>query len=136
MRRTIDDCKSYILPKIGEREGMLTTINRDFDLPFIFKRIFYIYDIPNGESRGAHAHKECHQLLIAISGSFTVVINDGNSIAEINLNSPNIGLHIPPGIWASEENFSGGSICLVIASHPFSEDDYIRNFKNYLEFIK
>jgi uncharacterized RmlC-like cupin family protein len=97
------------------------------------KRVFYLYDIAGGESRGAHAHKECNQFLVAASGSFEVLLDDGNTKRQVLLNRPDIGLHIPPGIWASEINFSSGSICLVLASHIYDESEYIRS---YSQFIK
>jgi hypothetical protein len=90
-----------------------------------------LYDIPGGEVRGAHAHKECHQLLIAASGSFEIELNDGNNKKTISLNRPYFGLHIPPGIWAAEKSFSSGSICLVLASHEYSECDYIRDYNSF-----
>jgi hypothetical protein len=102
-------------------------------VPFKIKRIFYIYDIPGGEDRGAHAHNECHQLLIAASGSFEVEMNDGTNKRTITLNRPYFGLHIPPGIWAAEKSFSSGAICLVFASHTFNEEDYIRDYSKFLE---
>ena len=93
-----------------------------------------MYDIPAGEDRGAHAHKKCHQFLVAASGAFEVEVDDGTNKKTFSLNQPNLGLHVPPGIWAAELNFSSGSICLVLASHPYQENDYIRDyetFKNY-----
>ena len=132
----ITDCTLINLPRIGDRNGQITSLNNLVDIPFEIRRIFYLYDIPGGESRGAHAHKQCHQLLIAASGSFEVVVEDGINKKQINLNRANIGLHIPPGIWASEINFSSGSICLVLASHIFDESDYIRNYLDYQKFVK
>jgi len=132
----ITDCTLINLPRIGDRNGQITSLNNLVDIPFEIRRIFYLYDIPGGESRGAHAHKQCHQLLIAASGSFEVVVEDGINKKQINLNRANIGLHIPPGIWASEINFSSGSICLVLASHVFDESDYIRNYLDYQKFVK
>jgi hypothetical protein len=111
-------------------------LNNGFDLPFELKRVFYIYDIPSGEDRGAHAHKVCHQLLVAATGAFEVEIFDGKQKARYLLNQPDKGLHIPPGIWASEVNFSGGGICLVLASHEYDEADYIRNYQEYLKYKK
>ena len=93
-----------------------------------------MFDIPSGESRGAHAHKECHQFLIAASGSFEVLLEDGITKRQVQLNRANIGLHIPPGIWASEINFSSGSICLVFASHPYNASDYIRDYDEFISF--
>jgi hypothetical protein len=129
------DCTVFELPKIQNRAGNITSVHNDIEIPFAVKRIFYLYDIPGGESRGAHAHKECNQFLIAASGSFEVLLDDGKTKRITQLNRPNIGLHIPPGIWASEINFSSGSICLVLASHIYNENDYIRNYQDYLVFM-
>lgn len=130
-RTSVKDCKIIQLPQIGDRNGHITSINNNIDIPFSIKRIFYLYDIPGGESRGAHAHKECHQFLVATSGSFEVLLDDGSQSKTFLLNRPNLGLHIPPGIWASEINFSSGSICLVLASHEYNEFDYIRDYSEY-----
>jgi len=129
---TVFDCSVIYLPQIGDRNGHITPITNNVEIPFAVKRIFYLYDIPGGESRGAHSHKECHQFLIATSGSFEVLLDDGKAKRLIQLNKPQMGLHIPPGIWASEINFSSGSICLVFASHIYNENDYIREYNNYL----
>lgn len=133
---TVYECNLLHLNQIGDRNGHITAINNNVELPFAVKRIFYLYDIPGGESRGAHAHKECHQFLVAVSGSFEVLLDDGKTKRQVLLNRPDLGLHIPPGIWASEINFSSGSICLVLASNVYSEDDYIRDFKDYLNYIQ
>jgi hypothetical protein len=123
------------LPKIKNRSGNITVLeNVKAVLPFEIKRIFYLYDIPGGESRGAHAHKECHQVLIAASGSFEVLLDDGITKRQVQLNRANMGLHIPPGLWASEVNFSSGSICLVLTSHHYDEMDYIREYSDFLKF--
>ena len=114
---TVYDCSIIELPKIENRSGNITPVHGNLNIPFIIKRVFYSYDIPGGEARGAHAHKECHQFLIAASGSFEVVLDDGVNKRTILLNRPFYGLHIPPGIWASEQGFSSGSVCLVLASH-------------------
>lgn len=136
IRNTVYECNILHLNKIGDRNGHITAINNNQEIPFDTKRIFYLYDIPGGESRGAHAHKECHQFLIAASGSFEVLLDDGLTKRQVLLNRPDLGLHIPPGIWASEINFSSGSICLVLASHEYSEMDYLRNYDDFLNFIK
>ena len=128
---TVEDCKLIALSKIQNRSGNITVLENGHNMPFDTKRIFYLYDIPGGESRGAHAHKECHQFIIATSGSFEVQLEDGKDKQILQLNQPYIGLHIPPGIWASEINFSGGAICLVLASHTYSEKDYIRNYSEF-----
>lgn len=133
---TVFDCPIIYLPKNGDRNGNITSVNNMSEIPFNINRVFYLYDIPGGESRGAHAHKECHQFLIAASGSFEVLLDDGKVQRIVQLNRPNMGLHIPPGIWASEINFSSGSICLVLASHPYSEADYIRDYEEYKTFTQ
>ena len=132
---SVFDCSLIYLPKIGDRNGNITSINNGSEIPFDIKRVFYLYDIPGGESRGAHAHKECHQFLIAASGAFQVLLDDGKVQRQIELNRSNIGLHILPGIWASEVNFSSGSICLVLTSHEFDEKDYIRDYKEFTKSI-
>jgi WxcM-like, C-terminal len=128
---TVSDCSILDLTRIKNRAGNITPVHNSADIPFDVKRIFYLYDVPGGESRGAHAHKECHQFLIAASGSFEVLLDDGKTQKQILLNRPYTGLHIPPKIWASEINFSSGSICLVLASHLFNEDDYIRDYEEF-----
>ena len=132
MRKSVYDCSVIELPRIGDRNGSITAVNNLIEIPFKINRVFYLYDIPGGESRGAHAHKECHQFLIAATGSFEVELFDGNVRRTVSLNRPNIGLHIPPGIWASEVNFSSSSTCLVLASHNYQEADYIRDLESYL----
>jgi hypothetical protein len=97
--------------------------------------VFYLYDIPGGESRGAQAHKECHQFLVAGSGAFEVLLDDGKTKRQVLLNRPDMGLHIPPGIWAAEINFSSGSICLVLGSHEYDEGDYLRDYKVFLKYV-
>ena len=131
---TINNCSLLRLPKIENRAGNITPLENCKLIPFKIKRVFYIYDIPGGKDRGAHAHITCHQLLIAASGSFDVFLNDGKSQKTLSLNMPYFGLHIPPGIWVQEKNFSSGSICLVMASELFDEGDYIRDFNAFLNF--
>jgi len=132
---SIYNCSIFELPRIKNRAGNITPVHNNIEIPFAVKRVFYLYDIPGGESRGAHAHKECHQFLIAASGSFEVSLDDSKTKRIVQLNRPYIGLHIPPGIWASEINFSSGSICLVLASHVFDETDYLRNYTHYLQYV-
>jgi hypothetical protein len=131
---TVFDCNLISLEKYKNRAGNLSAIENLNGIPFNIDRVFYLYDIPGGESRGAHAHIECHQLLIAASGSFTIELNDGINKRTVNLNRPNIGLHIPPTIWAAETNFSSGAICLVLASHMYNPNDYIRDYAKYIIF--
>lgn len=136
MKISVFDCAILELPRINNRSGNITAIQNKEEIPFDIKRIFYLYDIPGGESRGAHAHKECHQFLVAASGSFEVQLDDGNVKKTVMLNQPFRGLYIPPGIWASEVNFSSGAICLVLASHRYGENDYLRDYDEFLEFKK
>lgn len=136
MKISVFDCAILELPRINNRSGNITAIQNKEEIPFDVKRIFYLYDIPGGESRGAHAHKDCHQFLVAASGSFEVQLDDGKVKKTVMLNQPFRGLHIPPGIWASEVNFSSGAICLVLASHIYDENDYLRDYKEFLEFKK
>lgn len=132
---SVYNCDLIQLRKIKNRSGNITPVENSLDIPFDVNRVFYLYDIPGGESRGAHAHKECHQFLIAASGSFEILLDDGKIKRQVLLNRPDIGLHIPPGIWASEINFSSGAICLVLASHKYKEVDYIRDYDQFLNYI-
>ena len=131
----VDAVNVMSLPLITTEVGDLVVCD-EVALPFDPKRVFFLYDIPAGESRGAHAHIECHQILVAVSGSFDVKLTDGIKERVIALNQPTEGLHIPPGIWAAETNFSGGAICLVLTSHEYAEDDYIRDWGEFLKFKK
>lgn len=133
MLPSVFDCSVIELSKITMRQGNITPVDGKVDLPFAVKRVFYTYDIPGGESRGAHAHKECHQFLVAASGAFEVLLDDGKNKRTVLLNRPYYGLHVPPGIWAAEQGFSSGSICLVLASHVFDSDDYIRDYQEFLK---
>lgn len=133
-KSSVFDCALIYLPKIGDRNGNITPINNSSEIPFDIKRVFYLYDIPGGESRGAHAHKTCHQFLIAASGAFEVLLDDGVVKKQVQLNRPYLGLYIPPQIWAYEVNFSSGCICLVLASEKYSEQDYIRDYKEFMGF--
>ena len=135
-KSNIYNCNIIEVPTVKNRVGNISITEGINNLPFDTKRIFYLYDIPSGEERGAHAHKECHQFLVAASGSFDVLVDDGINKKTISLNRPNYGLHVPPGIWAHELNFSSGSICLVLASHKYDEADYIRDYSDYLNTIK
>lgn len=133
---TVFDCSVIYFPKIQFESGNITPLHGNTDIPFNISRVFYLYDIPGGEERGAHAHIECHQLLIAASGAFDIMLDDGKSKRMITLNRPYMGLHIPPGIWAAEMGFSSGAICLVVASHKYDADDYIRNYNDFLAYKK
>ncbi len=133
---SVFDSSLYELNRIHDKEGNLTFMYENIHVPFPINRVFYSYDIPGGEDRGAHAHKECHQFIIAASGAFEVVLDDGINKRTVTLNRPFWGLHVPPGIWASEQGFSSGSICLVLASHGYSETDYIRDYDDFLKYSK
>ncbi|MHA8076059.1 sugar 3,4-ketoisomerase [Aquirufa sp. TARAVU-A1A] len=128
------DCRIIDVEKVLNRSGNISFLNNDGHLPFQIQRVFYLYDIPGGESRGAHAHKNCHQFLVAASGSFDVLVNDGVEQKVFQLNRSNVGLYIPPGIWASEINFSSGSVCLVLASDLYDASDYIRDYNELLNY--
>ncbi|MFL0352241.1 FdtA/QdtA family cupin domain-containing protein [Xanthomarina sp. GH4-25] len=134
-KTTIDLIKILDIPKIEDKKGRgnLSVIEKDC-IPFSVKRVYYLYDVPSDAYRGGHAHKNLYQFLIALSGSFDVVLDDGNQKKTITLNKPNKGLLIPKGIWRELENFSSGSVCLVLASEEFDEEDYIRKYKQFLAF--
>ena len=136
-KSTVYDCTMIELDKHhSDRKGNITVVENNKDIPFEVRRTYYLYDVPGGESRGAHAHKELRQLIIAASGSFTVTINDGRVKRSFLLNRPNQGLYIVPGIWRDLDDFSSGSVCLVLASHEYDEADYIRTYEDFLKFKK
>lgn len=131
-RFNLDDCRVVDLPRITDPRGNLTFVEGDQHVPFPIKRVFYLYDVPTAASRGAHAHKEQHQFLICLSGSFDVEIDDGLNRRVVHLNRPWKGLHVPPTIWAAEVNFDPGTLCLVLVSDTFAEADYIRDYDAFL----
>lgn len=131
---TIDDCRIIDLRKIHDPRGNLTPIESLTDVPFEIKRIFYLYDVPGGESRGAHAHKVDSQFLIAANGAFEVFVDDGVNQKVVTLNRPYFGLLVPPGIWAAEQEFSSGSVCLVLTDHVYKAEDYIRDYDAFLRY--
>lgn len=133
---TAYDCSVISLPKVHNVAGNLTAINNEIEIPFSIKRVYYLYDVPGGESRGGHAHKELHQLIIAASGSFDVVVDDGKVKRAIHLARPYMGLYMPPGLWRDLENFSSGSACLVLASELYTENDYIRDYSAFISYKK
>ena len=128
---SIQHCKIISVPKIEDPRGNLSVIENDV-IPFEIKRVYYLYDVPSGAERGGHSHKVQFEFLVALSGSFNVVLNDGNEKKTVTLNKPNQGLLIPNGIWRELENFSSGSVCLVFASEVFEEEDYIREYDAFL----
>ena len=133
---SIYDCSIIELPRLKNRAGNITVVNNNDNIPFEVKRVFYIYDIPGGEDRGAHSHKNCHQFLVAVSGSFEVEMNDGTNKRTITLNRPYYGLYIPNGLWREMNNFSTNSLALVLSSTEFSEDDYIRDYAAFLKYVQ
>ena len=133
-KTTLYDCSVIEMDKHHNDVGNITVIENNKDIPFEVQRTYYLYDVPGGEERGGHAHKELKQLLIAASGSFDVVLNDGNVKRTITLNRPYHGLLIVPGIWRELNNFSSGSVCLVLSSHKYDEADYIRDYEEYLKY--
>jgi len=122
------------LPKIHNPAGNITIVQNGSNQPFDIKRIYYLYDVPSGTERGGHAHKTLHQIIIAASGSFDVIINDGRLKKVVQLNRPNYGLVIHPGIWNEIVNFSSGAICMVLASEKYSSGDYIRDYNEFLQW--
>ena len=130
---TVENNKIIDIPKIVDPRGNLSVIENDV-IPFEMKRVYYLYDVPSDAFRGGHAHKGLYQFLIPISGSFDVLLSDGKNEKTITLNKPNKGLLIVPGIWRELNNFSSGSVCLVVASDVFNEDDYIRNYLSYIKY--
>ena len=132
---TVYDCSVIELSKHhSDRKGNLSVVENEYVVPFDVKRIYYLYDVPGGESRGGHAHKGLHQLIVAVSGSFSVTLDDGNIKRTYILNRPYQGLLVVPGIWRTLDDFSSGAVCMVLASEEYSEDDYIRDYKEFLRF--
>jgi hypothetical protein len=126
------DCQLVNLPVINDARGNLTFLEGGRHLPFQFRRVFYLYDVPGGSERAGHALKECHQFIVALSGSFDVHLDDGTAKATYHLNRSYHGLHVTPLIWRELANFSSNSVCLVLASEPYSEEDYYRTYADFL----
>ena len=133
-KHNVFECAILPLPKIHNRAGNITIVEGNTQIPFEVKRVYYLYDIPSGEDRGGHAHKELYQLIIAASGSFNVLLDDGTNKKIVTLNRPDYGLMIVPGIWRELMEFSSGAICLVLASHGYDEEDYLRDYQSFLNF--
>ena len=132
MITTIHDCKIIALPKISVRQGSITPIYGEEHVPFQIKRVYYLYDVPGGESRGGHAHKNLQQLIVSVMGAFDVILDDGRERRRVHLDRGYNGLCIPPMIWREIENFSSGGICLVLASEIYDASDYIRDYQEFL----
>lgn len=134
MRFKVEDCEIVDIGIVHNDNGNISVLENEKNIPFSVKRVYYLYDVPAGAERGGHAHYELQQYVIAASGSFTFVLDDGENKKEVFLNHPNKALHIKPGIWREMKDFSSGSICLVLASHTYSEADYIRNYDDFLNY--
>ena len=134
MKTTVFDCRLVELDKHhSDRKGNLTVVGNGIDVPFDVNRVYYLYDVPGGESRGGHAHKALRQLIVAASGSFSVTLDDGTKKQTFVLNRPYQGLYVVPGIWRTLDDFSSGAVCLVLASETYDETDYIRDYKGFLK---
>lgn len=128
------DCSIVELKKSQNRAGNITIVESNSSIPFAIKRVYYLYDVPAEEERGGHGHKELYQLIVAPSGSFTITLNDGKTKRSFDLNNPNLGLLVIPGIWRELNNFSSGAVCLVLASMEYSEEDYIRSYDDFVKY--
>lgn len=130
---TLNDCKLVDLPKISDPRGNLSFIEGGQHIPFEIKRVYYLYDVPGGSDRGSHAHKNLHQFIVAMSGSFDVVLDDGNQKQRFHLNRSYYGLYVCPMMWRDLDNFSSGAVCMVLASERYVESDYIRDYDKFLK---
>lgn len=133
-KSSVFDCTVVELPQIQSSNGRITAVNSNMEIPFEVKRIYYLYDIPGGEARGGHAHRELKQLIIAASGSFDLIVDDGHVKRTFTLNRPCMGVLMPSSLWRELNNFSSGSICLVLASLPYDESDYIRSYSEFIDY--
>lgn len=135
-RPLVGACRLIGLPKVADARGNLTFVEGGEHVPFDIRRVYYLYDVPGGAERGGHSHKKLHQLLIALSGSFDVILDDGRQRVRQHLNRSYTGLYIPPMIWREIDNFSGGSVCLVLASERFDEADYYRDYDQFRRALR
>ena len=129
---SVNDCHIITLDKHHHVKGNISVVENYSTIPFDIKRVYYLYDIPGGESRGGHAHKALYQLIIAVSGSFSVILDDGKERRTFSLNRPYHALYVVPGIWRELDDFSSGSVCLVLASDLYSETDYMRDYNEFV----
>lgn len=129
MKTTIYNCSIVELPKVHNRSGNITAIENHIHAPFDVKRVYYLYDVPGGAERGGHAHKKLEQFIVAVSGAFSVLLDDGVNKKIVQLDRPYMGLHVVPGIWREILNFSSGAICLVLASEEYDDEDYLREYE-------
>jgi dTDP-4-dehydrorhamnose 3,5-epimerase-like enzyme len=133
---SLNDCQIIELPKITDSRGNLTFVENQQHVPFDIKRVYYTYDVPGGAERGGHAHKELKQTIIAMSGSFDITLDDGWEKKKFHLNRPYFGLYVCPMIWREIDNFSSGSVCMVLASELYTEDDYYREYDDFLKTVR
>ena len=133
---SVDNCRIIQLPKILNAAGNLTFVESDRHIPFDIKRVYYLYDVPGGAMRGGHAHKALHQLIIAMSGSFDVLLDDGSQRKRFHMNRSYYGLYVCPMIWRELDNFSSGAVCLVLASEMYDESDYFREYSAFLNALR
>ena len=135
MKQTsVDDCKIIKLSKHHRPQGNLTVVENGRDVPFDVKRVYYLYDVPGGATRGGHAHRELSQLIVAVSGCFSVMLDDGKNKRVFQLNRSNVGIYIAPGIWRVLDDFSSGTVCLVLASEKYDESDYIYDYDEFVSY--
>ena len=132
----VPSCRVITLPKISDPRGNLTFIEGQSHIPFEIKRVYYLYDVPGGAERGGHAHKELQQLIIAMSGSFDVIVDDGRQRKRFHLNRSYYGLYVCPMVWREIDDFSSGSVCLVLASEPYDESDYYRDYEEFSRAVR
>ena len=133
---SLNKCRIIELPKIVDQRGNLTYIEGGNHIPFDIKRVYYLYDVPGGSDRGAHAHRRLHQFILSMSGSFDIVLSDGNSERRFHLNRSYYGLYVCPMMWRTLDNFSSGSVCMVLASELFDESDYIRSHTEFIQVAR
>jgi hypothetical protein len=133
-RTTVDDCRVIELPRVQRAQGNISFVESEKDVPFALERVYYVYDVPGGQERGGHAHRELQQLIISCLGAFEVVLDDGRQRRRVTLNRSYCALYLYPGIWREIVNFTSGAICLVLASAPYDEADYIRHYDDFLRF--
>lgn len=133
-RSTVYDCTMIELDRHHHEKGNITVVENSRTIPFDVRRVYYLYDVPGGESRGGHAHRALRQLIVSAGGSFDVTLDDGSVKRTFTLNRPYQGLLVVPGIWRELNNFSSGSVCLVLASHEYDESDYIRSYDEFIRY--
>jgi hypothetical protein len=132
----LSDCRIIELPKIADPRGNLTFVEGNEHIPFDIRRVYYLYDVPGGSERGSHAHKNLHQFIVAMSGSFDVVLDDGERQHRFHLNRSYYGLYVCPMMWRTLDNFSSGGVCMVLASEKYDENDYIRDQASFLQLAR